>query len=281
MIFFFFSCVLFTTFVICFILLTHVSETIELDLVNLSSNESSSTVVKTTPIINLNSSSMVSNNSGGGSPNLTNLTHLSQPTKKESNLRSWFHLSSSSNTAAGTNQSGLNQVPNSSLDISTTSTYQQQDLNSTMLTDNNGTSDANASPQPSMQSSKSSKTNFGEIFNNKQNKFKEQRPTSPPLQQSSTPIMMMTNTGGSETPSITIGAKTNAIAEQNSKEQQPQKSSRRTTSLLNLFMSNSQGNSHNLSLFKTFNMIFLMDNFFQYHLDIVNDYDYLSSYFIE
>lgn len=255
MIFFFFLC-FFTTFVICFILLTHVSETIELDLVNLSSNENSSIVVKSTPIINLNSSSLVSSNSGSGSPNLTNLTHLSQPTKKESNLRSWFNLSSSSSNAAGAaNQSSLTQVPNSSLDISTTSTYQQQqqDINSTMLTDNNGTSDANASPQPSMQSSKSSKTNFGEIFNNKQNKFKEHRSTSPPLQ--SPTIMTMTNTGGSETPNITMGTKTNAIAEQNSKEQQPQKSSRRTTSLLNLFMSNSQGNSHNLSLFKTFNMI--------------------------
>lgn len=154
-----------------------------------------------------------SNNSDNQTSALSNLSHLSQPTKKESNLLSWFHLSSSTTSAGG----GLNTA--------SLGARQQQHIE---IAGGQGESVAgSASPplesltSPSPQSMKSTnKTNFGEIFYKQ--KLKEQV--------------------SSQTNEIVSSGATSPTVGDATKQAEPPKYSRRTTSLLNLFMSNSQGN---------------------------------------
>uniref|UniRef100_A0A336LYW5 CSON011071 protein n=1 Tax=Culicoides sonorensis TaxID=179676 RepID=A0A336LYW5_CULSO len=205
-------------------------ETIEVDLVNLSSiNEANDALNKNSsiplgPIINLNSSE--NNNGRPVSPNFSNLSHLSQPAKKESNLRSWFHLPGRATPAPH--------------DVTITSIHNNSEMPSSVTNTNNSDdtfNDDTNSPTQSMKTSGSNKksSNFGESFynfnNTKQNKLKEQG--SPVPSTSSTPssnVVVVPNTSKN----------VNKIEQQQQQDQQT-KSSRRTTSLLNLFMSNSQG----------------------------------------
>lgn len=248
-------------------------ETIEVDLLNLSNTETSnvSKAVATGPIINLGSATPTGNNSGRSvSPNLSNLSHLSQPVKKESNLRSWFHLPTAFNS---TNSGRLTPAPAPALDVTTTSIYAavgdtQNSAAPTTHSDNN--TDDSHSPQQSMQKNKkipSKKTNnFGESYYNKQNKIKEQKftsPGSPAPSTSSTPstsnvvvVPPTPPTTSANNNNHSINNQTNNNVEQ--QQQQQTKSSRRTTSLLNLFMSNSQGNnsSHLTYIFKIYSNFF-------------------------
>lgn len=99
------------------------------------------------------------------------------------------------------------------------------------------------------QSMNKSKTNFGESFYNKQNKIKEQKIGSP-----SAPSVVTTTTANS------VNCKSET------QQQQPQtKSSRRTTSLLNLFMSNSQGNSSQFIYFSSVSFHFTLFFFLYTH----------------
>ncbi|XP_063697271.1 F-BAR domain only protein 2 isoform X2 [Culicoides brevitarsis] len=99
-------------------------ENIEVDLVNLSSVDASSSVSKQSavpvaPIINLDAPG-TNTSVRSISPNLSNLTHLSQPPKKESNIRSWFHLP---NTKTTGNTSTGRSTPAPVVDAKLTSIY--------------------------------------------------------------------------------------------------------------------------------------------------------------
>lgn len=224
------------------------TETIEVDLVNLSnvealsSNASKSSVVATGPIINLDATG---NNSGRSvSPNLSNLSHLSQPVKKESNLRSWFHLPTAFNASAATGRS--TPAP---LDVKSTSIY-SADTPSVAITNDDTNDDTNSPPQSMKTSKSSTKTNFGESFYNKQNKLKEQKFTSPGSPAPSTSSTPSSNVVVVVAPTTSNANSNVNVNQTNITEQQQQtKSSRRTTSLLNLFMSNSQGNSSHITFF--------------------------------
>lgn len=226
------------------------AETIEVDLVNLSNVEASNASKSSGPIINLDSTG----NNGGRSvsPNLSNLSHLSQPVKKESNLRSWFHLPTAFNASGGTTGGRSTPAP---LDVKSTSIYSTETTTPNVaITSHDDTNDDTNSPPQSMKtSSKSStKTNFGESYYNKQNKLKEQKftsPGSPAPSTSSTPSSnVVVVVAAPTTTNVNSNVNVNQITNKTEQQQQT-KSSRRTTSLLNLFMSNSQGNSSHLTFF--------------------------------
>lgn len=231
-------------FIINSISYKNLAENIEVDLVNLSNvealsaNASKATAVPIAPIINLESAA---NNSGRSvSPNLSNLSHLSQPVKKESNLRSWFHLPNAFNAGGLTGRSTPAPV-----DVKSTSIYSAEIPN---VTNDDTHDDTNSPPQSTKTSSKSSvKTNFGDSFYNKQNKLKEQKSAgSPAPSTSSTPSSNVVVVA----PNTNANSNVNVIQTNRTEQQQQTKSSRRTTSLLNLFMSNSQGNRSHLTFFK-------------------------------
>lgn len=176
------------------------------------------------------------NNQSVASPTLSNLSHLSQPPKKESYVRSWFNFSQNSSTPTAVNSGSIS---NSSLTERNPSivaveaapsggggSYQQSDASSYNV-DTLGSSPI----QSTNLKQNNSKTNFGEIF--LKQKLKEQPVTNPHIT-----LTGVDDENSEQQPTL-------------STKEQP-KSSRRTTSLLNLFMSNSQGNAFILSYCKTF-----------------------------
>lgn len=213
----------------------------------LSANASKGTGVPTAPIINLDTPG----SGRSASPNLSNLSHLSQPVKKESNIRSWFHLPNVLNAGSLTGRSTPAPVEAKG----GTSIYSTEiPTNST----NDDTNDDTNSPPQSTKTS--SKTNFGDSFYNKQNKLKEQTkitsPGSPAPSTSSTPSSNVVVVAAA----TTTNSANSHVNVNRTEQQQQTKSSRRTTSLLNLFMSNSQGNRSPL----TFYIKYLFSFFYLY-----------------
>lgn len=167
--------------------------------------------------------SLTSNSTDNQGSVISNLSHLSQPVKKESNLLSWFNFSSSNTSTSGgqnmtTAAKSLHQpssIESKVEDIEATS-KQSSDLFTPSAADS-----VKTSPLQSMKPI--NKTNFGEIFYKQ--KLKEH----------------VSSQGNETNPNLA----TNTAVSNSHKQTEQSKPSRRTSSLLNLFMSNTQGNIKN------------------------------------
>lgn len=150
------------------------------------------------------------------SPTLSNISHLSQAPRKENNVRSWFNFSPTS-TASG--------ASNTSKTLATDQTKSPNDANTETSTPKPKTnfSEVDSTVASSSQSMNlKTNTNFGEFFLKKKTTEQHAELTQAGI-----------DACGEE--QSTLSANSDSYKTQ-------QKPSRRTTSLLNLFTSNTQGN---------------------------------------